>query len=558
MASSATDHWKKREEWKKQKELEEARKEGTAPAEVDEDGKEINPHIPQYMMQAPWYVSTNKPSLKHQRAFNKKTDYDKGWYERGAQAAPASTKYRKGACTNCGAMTHKAKDCCERPRKVGAKFSNDDIKADEVVQTLDLDYDGKRDPYNGYDPDSFKEVVDLYERADAARKKKKLEEIMKQYGMKESEAAAKQEELLKDEEDKSFDVDGMDLHQRLDPKSRTTIRNLRIREDTAKYLYNLDLDSAFYEPKSRSMRDNPLPNAGDIPFAGDNFTRASGDTKNFGQMQMFSWEAYDKGQDVDLNAAPSQAALLHLEFLQKKEALKNKAKETLVNKYGEQTEKADEDAAAADRIAQTEVYTEYSASGKLIKGEEKLVKSKYEEDVYSNNHKSVWGSYWESGQWGYQCCKQTIKQSYCTGEAGRKLKDQSRLQLQQQQTTKDQSKIETTENDKQQDENNNNNNNQQQKSLLEQKESMTEKEKRSIEKEKRKKEKQEEKDRKKRFKKALKEQDDHAKSNVETDERKRGYNSFATADDYNVTEEDLEAYNLKRVRGDDPMANYKE
>lgn len=38
-------------------------------------------------------------------------------------------------------------------------------------------------------------------------------------------------------------------------------RNLRIREDTAKYLLNLDVDSAHYDPKTRSMREDPLPDA---------------------------------------------------------------------------------------------------------------------------------------------------------------------------------------------------------------------------------------------------------------------------------------------------------
>jgi pre-mRNA-processing factor SLU7 len=47
-----------------------------------------------------------------------------------------------------------------------------------------------------------------------------------------------------------------------------------------------------------------------------------------------------------------------------------------------------------------------------------LPKSKYEEDIYINNHTTVWGSWWKDHQWGYKCCKQTIKNSYCTGLAG--------------------------------------------------------------------------------------------------------------------------------------------
>ena len=54
-----------------------------------------------------------------------------------------------------------------------------------------------------------------------------------------------------------------------------SVRNLRIREDTAKYLYNLDPTSAYYDPKSRSMREDPQPHKSSLnkPFMGDNFVR---------------------------------------------------------------------------------------------------------------------------------------------------------------------------------------------------------------------------------------------------------------------------------------------
>jgi hypothetical protein len=45
---------------------------------------------------------------------------------------------------------------------------------------------------------------------------------------------------------------------------------------------------------------------------------------------------------------------------------------------------------------------------------------RYEEDVLINNHTSVWGSWWQEGVWGYACCHQTLKNSYCTGKAGEK------------------------------------------------------------------------------------------------------------------------------------------
>ena len=66
-----------------------------------------------------------------------------------------------------------------------------------------------------------------------------------------------------DDEDEDKYVDKMDMiGTKVDAAERYTVRNLRIREDTAKYLRNLDPNSAHYDPKTRSMRKNPYEHSG--------------------------------------------------------------------------------------------------------------------------------------------------------------------------------------------------------------------------------------------------------------------------------------------------------
>ena len=121
------------------------------------------------MAAAPWYLNQNKPGLKHQKAFNLTAEEGGHWYKRGVKTFQA-TKFRKGACENCGAMTHKTKDCVERPRKRGASKTGKNIAADELVQDqIALGFDGKRDRYNGFDAADYGRVVDRYEKAEALK-----------------------------------------------------------------------------------------------------------------------------------------------------------------------------------------------------------------------------------------------------------------------------------------------------------------------------------------------------------------------------------------------------
>jgi len=100
-----------------------------------------------------------------------------------------------------------------------------------------------------------------------------------------------------------------------------SVRNLRIREDTAKYLLNLDPNSAHYDPKSRSMREDPQPHKAKKAFAGDNFVRKSGDYHAWEAERLHQLAAYDHGASLHMQAAPSQAEILHQHFKTKKDKL---------------------------------------------------------------------------------------------------------------------------------------------------------------------------------------------------------------------------------------------
>lgn len=80
-----------------------------------------------------------------------------------------------------------------------------------------------------------------------------------------------------------------------------------------------------------------------------------------------------------MNANPTQGELLHDEFRQKKEELKDTNKVSILAKYGgaEYLESAPKELLQG----QTEDYVEYSRTGQVIKGRERAkTRSKYPED----------------------------------------------------------------------------------------------------------------------------------------------------------------------------------
>lgn len=559
-------------DFKKKRELEEARRNGTLPPEQDADGNLINPHNPEYISKRPWYLGDSGPSLKHQTLQNQShlltaQEADE-LYARGRMQASGSQaeaergrprKWRKGACKNCGAMSHKTLECVERPRKVGAWKSNKDIRADEVLvdvrsqQFGKLAFDAKRDQWLGYDPREHDRTIERYEKIDAARKKLRVEKVNKKL-QQQSADGAKSTDMKKASasDDSASDSDsdyesggGSDDEEFRDrdegpmftervarqggvggAQMKTTVRNLRIREDTAKYLRNLNPDSAYYDPKTRSMRDNPNPelNPEDSAFIGDNAVRFTGDAQKFASQQLFAWEAYQKGSEVHEIANPSQAEFLKKQYEERKAALEKEKSRKILDKYGGQ-----EHLAAPPKellLAQSESYVEYSRDGRVVKGLERApVRSKYVEDVYENNHTNVWGSWFDRSEmaWGYACCYSKVRKSYCTGEEGKRALEASKTVVTERAMLLPSKSAEegSAKNDS---------------GIRKRSEMYGENLTPELD----------AKRLKKAMKKVAKEQRD-----AETDDKNRKYNSMGS---YEVNAEEMEAYKLLKARGDDPMA----
>ncbi|KAK4149112.1 Pre-mRNA splicing Prp18-interacting factor-domain-containing protein [Chaetomidium leptoderma] len=367
--------------------------------------KEDNIYIPSYISKQPFYVSgldDHDDSLQHQRRTTHDEDEVFTFERGGKKAGAARTKWVKGSCENCGAMGHKKKDCLERPRKLGAKFTGKDIQADRTVRDVNLGYEAKRDVWAAYDTKQYKEVVEEYNLVEEARRA-----LLQEQNGDKKEGEDVYEEGFKYAEESELG------------KDKTVKQSMRIREDTAKYLLNLDSDSAKYNPKKRALVDaGAIADQSAQLFAEESYLRASGEAAEFEKAQRYAWEAQERTGDTSLHlqANPTAGELQRKREGEGRDAKRRKRAELLASQYGEQPTVPE---ALKATITESERFVEYDEAG-LIKGApRKAAKSKYAEDVFVNNHTSVWGSWWSDFKWGYACCHSFVKNSYCTGDMGR-------------------------------------------------------------------------------------------------------------------------------------------
>jgi len=543
------------------------------------------------------------------------TKYDKRkklfWlqYEDGS----AESKVKLSSKSKKSSLFKKSSESDAQPRIRLTKAGNRSFAIDHEKYGKET-YDSKRDKYHGYDASSnqhVKMMEDKYSKRDAIRRKKK-EQKLKQQNERQKESTKDKTKIMSDSDsDTDYDSDSSGSDQSNDEfvqhdeedkmftsrlarqggvggaQMKVTARNLRIREDTAKYLRNLDLNSAFYDPKSRSMRDNPNPDVDpqELQFSGDNFARISGDAVNLAKSQVFAWDYTSATKsDVHVQANPSQVELMKKKHDAKQTDLVQERKQKVLEKYGGSQYFDGGDGMGGStltpsvpssstsnktsgetlqerkvRFGASVVNQEYSRDGRvLIPGQSSTSSttksnvytkqtSKYEEDVFQNGHNTVWGSYFHVGafRWGYEDDHSLMKNSYCTGINGRIANDdanelrygtgeaagaaellQKRQMLQAQKQSNQNSQSNGT--------NKSDSNVTRSRSALYGEVDPNIK----LDAEK--------------VKEALKKQTNSNSTNNESiDDRKRKYNSID--DNVDVTKEEMEAYRLKKGRADDPM-----
>ena len=99
----------------------------------------------------------------------------------------------------------------------------------------------------------------------------------------------------------------------------------------------MDVNSAHYDPKTRTMRANPYEHTGldttAVPFAGDNFVRYNGDVVDIAQRQVFAWDATSKGEELHAQADPTLAEKMYKRFQDKRENFKATQQKSVLEKY---------------------------------------------------------------------------------------------------------------------------------------------------------------------------------------------------------------------------------
>ena len=342
----------------------------------EEKDSESNGHMPHFLIKSPWYINQSEGKKKITGTSNSKITINES--RKRYLSENVVFKYRKGACENCGALTHKKKDCCERPRRRGAKYTKNNFKPDEFLEEINYDFEGKRDRWNGYEPSMEIRKIKKFEKFQELRKKIRMEKI-KNNNLYENEKKKilKDEDLeldfssdeennipasfkeiiskIADEDNNEFEDDVKKYFEEYKKKNNNELpkkvsdipknilikisksKSLRIGEDISKYLLTLAENSEYFNKKNTySLHKDNLYNLQNIKNNINNSINNTGDAGKLIEMEKMLEMANSKNKNLNLNniAMPSQAELYYKYALRKKKKFKNCELEKVLNKYG--------------------------------------------------------------------------------------------------------------------------------------------------------------------------------------------------------------------------------
>lgn len=267
-------------------------------------GKKENIHIPRYIKNQPWYYKDLDGSKNGGDGDEKDDDYlihHRQLKKGGALDIDNNSEPKIGLgikdefrtvsivkkrhvgesrCTNCGSSDHVKRDCLERPRKLPNSFKNDDnIISIRKDSSENSDWDARKDRWFGYTGKEYNDLLKDWERKKKDAKKSKEQD----------------EELLWDTDEEVElmklglykDVMGT-LKQDDLQNSQLQRASVRLREDRAAYLNDVNSDEIKYDPKSRLYKSEML---GSVDEKSRMFRRhLTGEAQELNELNRFSRE----------------------------------------------------------------------------------------------------------------------------------------------------------------------------------------------------------------------------------------------------------------------------
>ncbi|KAH3675463.1 hypothetical protein WICMUC_002752 [Wickerhamomyces mucosus] len=343
-----------------------------------------NRHIPKYIKDAPWYKDTpDGVDPSDYLAHHRNIDSD----------LTANNQPRIGLGIRDDFVTETSYQEIPKFRSrivkrdefsdVGAKhFKKNGIQkklTEESVPTKgkrneNVDYDGKRDRWYGYDSKTYNATLQKWEETHRTELEvKRLDES----------------EIIELKELGLWELYQANPHTFFQKSSKT----VRLLEDKAIYLKDISKhDSITYDPKSRTDRDDSVGYFNDRNL----FVRhLTGDAKRYEESKRFAWDDKARGVkgDINISSNPTLAGMKMEEQSKEQQEKRRVLKNNLLNRYNTNAEIDGDE-------------TEDNESNKVVR-------SQFNEDVFLGNHTSVWGSYYQDGKWGFLCCKKFDRNSLC-------------------------------------------------------------------------------------------------------------------------------------------------